>query len=1787
MSMKHIVLFIIFLLVLPGANVRAQSIVGPAPVGVSSTHTYYYDNGSYITGIKWVISSGTIGTKWSEGTRYFVNITFPSSTGARTITLQDVNGTITTKSVTVNTCSTVTAPTPVNGNHCGPGAVTLATNSVPSGYLNRWYAFGNANLIIATGEDEYFVTPHLTESTLYRVRRVQTSTGCVSSAVTITASITELPLADAGADQVSSTTCGLTSVTLGGNTPAGSTGAWTITSGTGGSLTNSTSATSAFNGVNGSTYTLRWTVTANSCPAYDDMTVTLNKKPTAAASGTAIFSGKTTSIALSNPNSVAGTQYSWTTSSSNVTGGSSASGLTIAQQLSTSAYPGTITYTITPYSALCTGTSIAYNQNVYRVPAVTTSVNRVAPGIPVKLHAPNTYTSWRWKNSTQQLVGTDSAFSTSTPGSYTVTVRKTGVADSVTSAAFQVLSQLQDLNYNYVVTSVPQDSIKDVNLLATSAVDKVSQTIQYIEGLGRPMQTVITQGSPLKKDVVQPVAYDAFGREATRYLPYVASGATDGRAKTGFVMAEAGSSYLNSPQYLFYQGSADVATDAAPYAKTVFETSPMNRPTTDYGAGSAWQASSTTAVRFAYTLNQHGTSASQEKVIAWVISSSDRPARATAKTGYINTGGYYASGMLDIKETTDEQGHRVREYTNNSGQVILKKVQAQETATDLNSNTAWALTYYVYDAIGKLRFVLPPELSKVLIDPADAAEPTQAQLNTWAFQYTYDAQLRMATKRVPGAGVVYMVYDKRDRLVLTQDANQRSAGKIWSFTKYDSLNRPVLTGSYTHSGSDTAQAQVQTYVNTAMNYKLCETYNNTSATHGYTNNVFPKTGTVVYTATYYDTYDFRSMSSGLSYRSADITTSAQAAAFYPRVRGLATGTKVNILGTSNYLFSVTYYDDKYRVVQTISQNHKSGYDRSTSTYDFSGKVLENKRTYKVNTDSLYVKETYAYDHAGRVLTVKHSTKGATAIIVVKNTYNELGQLIDKQLHSTDGINFKQSVDYRYNIRGWLTKINEADVSAVASGDASNDYFGMELSYNISVTGLTMSPVYNGNIAAIRWSKGNGGIVAKKAYAFEYDPMNRLQNANHYDYQMAEWKSNKKAYNERNLKYDLNGNIQQLVRYDFYGYTGTRMDSLIYNYSGNRLMGVIDYGDATKGFINGTTGTSTSDYAYDANGNLKLDNNKGITAIAYNVLNLASQVNKGSSDYLTYTYNAAGQKLAQQAYGSAAKTTDYIGELLYEGNALKSIQFSEGRIVPDGANWEYQYNLKDHLGNVRVTFTSKTQTTTSYTTNFESTSNTDFTNYFSNAFDLVDHTDAAGTTYQKIQTLNGGTNGRTGLSKSFAVMPGDVIVASAYVKYMNLTANPNPTSFISTLASAFGVSSSSTGEGLKIYNGLNNYAGLVAGGEHASDDDGAPKGFVTILFFDKDYNLLDAAWDQVSTAGEQTSGTVKQPPHDFITVTAKAPEAGYAYVFLSNEHPTYVDIYFDDATFSHTPSAIVNVSDYFPFGLTYNAGDRAGSYEQVYKYNGKEVQNELDLGWMDYGARMYDASIGRWNHVDYKSEKYNSLSPYNYAINNPLKYTDPDGKDIKPVGTAAEMKKINSALEIIKKTNPEMYERLDSNHEILIEVKMDKLFQSASTESSSSGSASVVLGEKESMENKGDFSIDISVLDKLQDNGNGTYSQELSGERSDISEEEANELVVTGKGVATIDRGLTGKDFEMTIAHELGHADFTFQNKAQAYFLPTGEKKGHEEGNPSGKAADDAVKQFLERYQAVKAELKKN
>jgi RHS repeat-associated protein len=125
--------------------------------------------------------------------------------------------------------------------------------------------------------------------------------------------------------------------------------------------------------------------------------------------------------------------------------------------------------------------------------------------------------------------------------------------------------------------------------------------------------------------------------------------------------------------------------------------------------------------------------------------------------------------------------------------------------------------------------------------------------------------------------------------------------------------------------------------------------------------------------------------------------------------------------------------------------------------------------------------------------------------------------------------------------------------------------------------------------------------------------------------------------------------------------------------------------------------------------------------------------------------------------------------------------------------------------------------------------------------------------------------------------------------------------------------------------------------------------------------------------------------------------GFLYIYISNENPTVANVYFDDVKIVQY-NAVEQISDYYAFGLAFNSFQRESSVKQDYLYNGKEMQDELNLGWLDYGARMFMSDIGRWGVIDPLADISRRWSPFAYANDNPLRYVDPDGMETREVST---------------------------------------------------------------------------------------------------------------------------------------------------------------------------------------------
>jgi RHS repeat-associated protein len=134
---------------------------------------------------------------------------------------------------------------------------------------------------------------------------------------------------------------------------------------------------------------------------------------------------------------------------------------------------------------------------------------------------------------------------------------------------------------------------------------------------------------------------------------------------------------------------------------------------------------------------------------------------------------------------------------------------------------------------------------------------------------------------------------------------------------------------------------------------------------------------------------------------------------------------------------------------------------------------------------------------------------------------------------------------------------------------------------------------------------------------------------------------------------------------------------------------------------------------------------------------------------------------------------------------------------------------------------------------------------------------------------------------------------------------------------------------------------------------------------------------------------------------------------------------------HGQVRVRQVDSYYPFGmnikeLSQNSTDKVKPNE--YLYNGKMMQDEMGLGWLDYGARFYDAVLGRWHTSDPRAEKYYSWSPYSYCYNNPLNFIDPQGDTVKFAGNAEKTaydtykNEVNSSVEAYDKRTQKLRDK---------------------------------------------------------------------------------------------------------------------------------------------------------------------
>lgn len=496
----------------------------------------------------------------------------------------------------------------------------------------------------------------------------------------------------------------------------------------------------------------------------------------------------------------------------------------------------------------------------------------------------------------------------------------------------------------------------------------------------------------------------------------------------------------------------------------------------------------------------------------------------------------------------------------------------------------------------------------------------------------------------------------------------------------------------------------------------------------------------------------------------------------------------------------------------------------------------------------------------------------------------------------------------------------------------SDWFAMNLAYADG-----QKPRYNGNIASMTWKSVR--YDNPHHYDFTYDGADRLREANYdgeRDYRMS--------INE----YDKNGNIKELSRYGRLGESSdySWIDALDYTYEGNQLQSVDDYTgvDFQNNGYSDHGSFDNNECLYDANGNMIKDENKQIGDVEYTYNNRPERIimTQNRENIINYAYDATGTKLAKRPSSSRARgqRTDYVGNFVYKNNELAYILTDQGRIVPRNDGFEYQYFIKDHLGNTRVVFNDD----------------------------------------------------------------GEILQDNSYYPFGMLERSGNP----------------------------------------------------------------------------DTSGKMD--------------------------------------------------------GLDYTAGLDP---ENKHLYNGKELQDDFGLDWYDYGARMYDAQLGRWHVADPRTEKFVSMTTYQYASNNPIACIDIDGMEgykvtTKNVQTGTTEVKFHFDIQV--KNNSSASQSQVNKWSKSIANSAENIFQGSDRSNNKQYSTDINL-QFNTDESEDQFVLQFKDKVFSKDNYGGVVVKTPAvGEVKEIGNVISNEMkiMIPGKSHERGYEEVSEESLKHTGPHELGH-----------------------------------------------------
>ena len=582
---------------------------------------------------------------------------------------------------------------------------------------------------------------------------------------------------------------------------------------------------------------------------------------------------------------------------------------------------------------------------------------------------------------------------------------------------------------------------------------------------------------------------------------------------------------------------------------------------------------------------------------------------------------YYPAGTLTKKREIDADGREVIIFTDLADNIVLERRGKCDT-------------YYVYNKLGQLTYVLSPKYQMT------------KDLAGLAYQYEYDNYNNVIKKVLPGAQYTQYWYDKENKLSILQDANLRDKG-LYRFYLYDSFKRIVIVG-------------ICTNCNLNIQNKKISVDNSSSGFMGtgydFHNSSLSVVDPTIEQVFYYDDYRF--------IENSNLKGFEELRPLHTKFsNNLLTGT-ISRASNGEYEYTVNSYDVKGNLIHSAKKGLKGYITNIENTYTLTNHIKNSNIKVGVKHGSeLNIRLSNTYSEQNNLLLNRQIDLNYGSIpnnIKLEYCYDEINRL--KSIVRPDKVG---RITYDYDLHNWIKKIE-------------TNSFKEYLYYADG----TSRPCFNGNISSMRWENKNYQPI--RAYNFYYDEQNRLKEARYGE--NGDFSEDKNFYGEMQ-SYDANGNIVTLERKGLKcnGKYGC-LDNLTIGRSGNQtsivLRLVTDFLDGKLvDFLN--RGKRRDSYKYNSFGALISDYDRNITMIDYDDYMNPKRIQFANGNVIKYIYSARGIKLRTIYYTAlpnirvatgethkllpseilSTDSIDYLlnGTLLLENGRIDKYLFPEGYV----------------------------------------------------------------------------------------------------------------------------------------------------------------------------------------------------------------------------------------------------------------------------------------------------------------------------------------------------------------------------------------------------------------------------------------------------------------------------------------------------------------------------------------------